>query len=204
MKSPKYIAITSGALLLNEFEQLMPILAGNNLEADLLRESKENFLMKVKTESARSRIITEIKRRINFLPNGFWVFYQSASFDQRRILLFFIVLKSYLIAKDFQLEVVLGKWKRLEHQINSFDLQMRLDVLASKNEEIDQWSDSTRLKVITVFIRCLRETGFLVNKKLKKLPEQSPAFWKYFVEIGEPWFLEACLLSKPERDAIVV
>lgn len=70
MKSPKYIAITSGALLRNEFEQLMPILAGNNLEADLLRESKENFPMKVKTESARSRITTEIKRRINFLPDG--------------------------------------------------------------------------------------------------------------------------------------
>ena len=204
MKSPKYIAITSGALLLNEFEQLLPILAGKDLERDLLKESKENLLMKVKTESARSRIITEIKRRNNFLPNGFWDFYQTASIDQRRILLFFIVLKSYLIAKDFQLEVILGKWKRLETQFDLFDLQMRLDVLASKSEEIDDWSASTRLKVITVFIRCLREAGFLVNKKLRKLPEQSPAFWKYFIQIGEPWFLEACLLSKPERDAILV
>ncbi len=76
MKSPKYIAITSGALLLNEFEQLMPILAGYNLEADLLRESKENFPMKVKTESARNTLFNQALIKTSILSINF--FFKSA------------------------------------------------------------------------------------------------------------------------------
>jgi hypothetical protein len=202
MNTPKYIAITSGALLINEFDQLLPILGEENLDAALLEESKENRLMKVKTEAARKRIITEIKRRVSDLPYDIWSVYETSNSDQRRILLFFILLKAYEIAKDFQIEVVLNKWKRLEKQMDAFDLQMRMDVLASSNSEIESWSSSTRLKVITVFLRCLREVGLLKSGKLQKLPQQPAEFWKYFIEIGEGWFLEACLLSKVEREGI--
>jgi len=202
MNTPKYIAITSGALLINEFDQLLPILGKENLDAALLEESKENRLMKVKTEAARKRIITEIKRRVSDLPYDIWSVYETSNSDQRIILLFFILLKAYEIAKDFQIEVVLNKWKRLEKQMDAFDLQMRMDVLASSNSEIESWSSSTRLKVITVFLRCLREVGLLKSGKLQKLPQQPAEFWKYFIEIGEGWFLEACLLSKVEREGI--
>jgi hypothetical protein len=202
MNTPKYIAITSGALLINEFEQLLPVLQEANLDAALLEESRENRFMKVKTEAARKRIITEIKRRVKDLPTDIWSFYETSTYDQRRILLFFIVLKSYEITQDFQLEVILNKWKRLEGKIDVFDLQMRMDVLTSSNSEIESWSSSTRLKVITVFLRCLREVGLLTSGKLQKLPEQPDEFWKYFIEIGEGWFLEACLLSKVEREGI--
>jgi hypothetical protein len=202
MNTPKYIAITSGALLINEFEQLLPVLQEANLDAALLEESRENRFMKVKTEAARKRIITEIKRRVYRLPKHIWSFYETSSYDQRRILLFFIVLKSYEITQDFQLEVILNKWKRLERKIDVFDLQMRMDVLTSSNSEIESWSSSTKLKVITVFLRCLREVGLLKSGKLQKLPEQPPEFWKYFIEIDEGWFLEACLLSKVEREGI--
>lgn len=203
MKKPKYIAITSGALLINEFEQLLPILLSPQPNQALTMESKENRLMKVKTESARKRIITEIKRRISHLPHGFWDFYATCDFDQRRLLLFFIVLKSYAITKDFQFEVVLAKWKRLETLLDAFDLKMRLDELGSKSEEIAHWSESTQQKVLTVFLRCLREAGFLNKNKLEKPTEQPSWFWDYFRQKEESWFLEACLLSKTEREAIV-
>lgn len=203
MKSPKYIAITSGALLINEFEQLLPILSQPGIQEALLIESKENRLMKVKTEAARKRIITEIKRRIAFLPENFWSFYSGCDFDQRRILLFFIVLRNYEVTKDFQFEVVLQKWKRMETSLDSLDLKMKMDELASKNEEIGSWSESTQIKVVTVFLRCLREAGFLKSGKLTKLEEQPSWFWNYFNQIQEAWFLEACLLSKTEREQIL-
>lgn len=203
MKSPKYIAITSGSLLFNEFEQLLPILSQQGIHEALLQESKENRLMKVKTEAARKRIITEIKRRIALLPSDFWSFYSGCDFDQRRILLFFIVLRNYEVTKDFQFDVVLQKWKRLETSLDTMDLKMRMDELASKNEEIENWSESTQLKVVTVFLRCLREAGFLKNGKLTKPTDQPSWFWNYFYQIGEAWFLEACLLSKTEREQLV-
>lgn len=202
MKRSKYIAITSGSLFINEFEKLLPILTGEKQNELLLNESKENRLMRVKTESARKRIVTEIKRRISNLPADFWSFYSNCSFEQRRILLFFIVLKNYEITKDLQFEVILQKWKRLDTHLDTFDLKMRMDELASKNEEIASWSDSTQLKVTTVFLRCLREVEFLKKGKLIKPSEQPSWFWEFFVQIGEPWFLEACLLSKTEREAI--
>lgn len=203
MKSPKYIAITSGALLFNEFEKLLPILTEVNRDELLMTESKENHLMGVKTESARRRIVTEIKRRVSNLPTDFWNFYTNCNFYQRRILLFFIVLKNYEITKDFQFEVILQKWKRLDTHLDTFDLKMKIDELSSKNEEIASWSDSTQQKVTTVFLRCLRESDFLKKGTITKLSEQPIWFWKYFNQIKESWFLEACLLSKKEREEII-
>jgi hypothetical protein len=49
----------------------------------------------------------------------------------------------------------------------------------------------------------LREVEILKNKRIGKLPDQPDWFWKYFLEIGEGWFLEACLLSKIEREEIL-
>jgi len=203
MTNKPFIAFTSGALLRHEFDRLLPILLLEDSDSELTKEVKENNLFGVKTESARQRILTEIKRRLKVLPNGFWDFYEKADSFHRNLLLFFVVLKAYPLALDFHFEVVLAKWKRLDKKLDKFDLKMRMDELSSGNPSIDSWSESTKEKVLTVFLRMCKESGLLKNNEITKPLEQHLVFWRYFIEIDEPWFLEACLLSKIEREKLI-
>jgi len=203
MTNTSFIAFTSGALLRHEFDRLLPILKQEDSDSELTKEVKENNLFGVKTESARQRILTEIKRRLKVLPTDFWDFYERSDSSHRNLLLFFVVLKAYPLALDFHFEVVLAKWKRMEKNLDKFDLKMRMDELSSSNESIDSWSESTKEKVLTVFIRMIKESGLLKGMEITRPQDTSSPFWKYFIQIGESWFLEACLLSKTEREKLV-
>ena len=89
------------------------------------------------------------------------------------------------------------------------DLNINRDVLnkesvdkkTSNHLEIDQWTATTKQKVATVMIRMLKEVGILRDAKIMAL-DASDAYWHNFVKIGEPWFLQACLLNKERRDQI--
>lgn len=202
MSEKTYIALTIGALFQREFEAIIPILISDNTEKELIREFKENRVLGIKTESARERIITDLRRRTKFAPSGFWNFYSSCNQPQKKLALFFLLLNAYPVALDLQVEVVIAKWKRMEKKLDNFDLQMRLDVLATIEEKVGAWSETTKKNVFRNFLRSLKEAGLLVNGELVKPQEHPVSFWKYFIEIGESWFLEACLLSKSEREKL--
>ena len=104
-------------------------------DIELTYEVKHNNLFGIKTESARQRILTEIKRRSKVVPPGFWDYYEVSGSEQRNLLLFFIALKSYDLAMDFHLEVVMQKWKKLEKKLETMDLTMRMDELSSMYED---------------------------------------------------------------------
>jgi hypothetical protein len=61
---------------------------------------------------------------------------------------------------------------------------------------------TTRIKAATVIIRILKESGILVHGNLKQL-EADDSFWRFFVEQGESWFLELCLLPQIRRKKII-
>lgn len=203
MKLKNYTALTTGALYLSEFDAIMPILQSNESHKELTRELKENRFLGIKTESSRKRIISDLRRRIKFAPVDFWDFYFAGSPLQKQLSLFFLLLIAYPVAMDLQLEVVVSKWKKLEKKINFFDLEMRLNELASSVSEVGGWSERTKKNVTTNFLKSLKEANLLVNGELTKPGFQPDEFWNYFITIGESWFLEACLLSKQERDKLI-
>ena len=199
MTNTTFIALTIGALFQPQFEALIPILKSNKIEKELNKESKENKLLGIKTESSRKRILTDIRRRVKYAPVDFWDFYSEANDSQKRIMLFYLILKAYPIALDLQFEVVIAKWKKMERKIDKFDLQMRMEELASSNETMEGWSETTKSNTTSNFLRSLEEAGLMKQSEITKPTEQPVTFWKYFIQIGESWFLEACLLSKTER-----
>lgn len=203
MTKPTYTALTIGALLKREFDVLLPVLKKEDNTQDLINEAKENNILGIKTESARERVLYDIRRRLKVIPEKYWDFYDSASDVQRKIMLFYLILQSYPVALDLHLEVVLPKWKKMERTLDKFDLQMRLDELSTTNEQVEKWAEKTKANVIKNYMKSLKEAYFLKENELTKLPDQPASFWQYFIEIGESWFLEACLLSKTERDKLL-
>ncbi len=93
---------------------------------------------------------------------------------------------------DFQVEVVLKKWREMSRQIETIDLQMRLDEIASNYPEVDEWTEATKTKAITVYIRTLTEAGLLKKGQLLAPTGIESDFWTYFIQNGESWLLNVC------------
>ncbi len=198
MKKPsdkKYsAAFTASALLFEEFLRLIELLGADDFELLINREIEDNALLGIKTRAARQRVGQEIRKRYQMAPLGFWTLFREASETEQRLMLFFLCLKTYYLMFDFQMEVTLRRWKAMSATLDVVDLQMRLDEIASMDEEVGSWSELTKQKTITVYLRTLKEAGLLKQEKLLKQLHITPDFWDYFVKIGDSWFPSACFI----------
>jgi hypothetical protein len=196
----KYSAtFTASALLFEEFVRIRDMLLSGDFEQLIGVEVEENRLLGIKTRVARQRMVYEMKRRFaNTLP-GFWNFFFERTEPEQRLMLFFLCLKTYHLMLDFHLEVTLKRWKAMSGTLEIFDLQMRLDEIASMDEDVGAWSELTKQKTITVYLRTLKESGLFKNEHLIKPTQTEPDLWEYFIKNGESWFPGACFVHPVPR-----
>lgn len=193
----KYSAsFIAAGLLYPEFLKLKEILESPDFEKRIEQEVEENALLRVKTRAARKRITQEIRKRQAVASNDFWAFFYEQPEAAQKLALFFLCLKAYPLIMDYHIEVTLKKWRSKSLTMDVFDLQMRLDEIASQDESVAAWSESTQRKTITVYLRILNEAGLLKKGKLTKPEKIAFDFWNYFIHRGEAWFIEACFLNK--------
>ena len=113
--------------------------------------------------------------------------------DDRRIALLFVILKTYKILFDFQINVAIKKWNSVSRTIDLQDLAMEMNEIAAKDEFVDSWSESTKTKVASAYLSMLRKCG-MMNRE-GNLVQLKPSNADFYIRIGEPWFLEACFLA---------
>lgn len=191
----KYSAsFTAAALLFEEFTRLKDLLSADDFETLIDQEIENNALLGIKTRAARQRVGLEIKKRYLNAPKDFWILFGEVGEVEQRLMLFFLCLKTYYLMLDFHLEVTLRRWKAMSTTLDVVDLQMRLDEIASMDEEVGSWSELTKQKTITVYLRTLKEAGLLKHEQLIKPVNTTPDFWDYFVKMGDPWFPGACFI----------
>lgn len=182
---------TAGGLLHNEFEGLESIIFSPDRIALINLEIEENNVLAIDTKSARQRIVSEINRRIDNAPNNFWEFYYNLDIREKRIALFYVCLKTYPLIFDIHFEVTVKKQKS-NSALTSYDIQMRLDEIASTNENVANWSESTIKKIITQYKKVLTDSELLNEENLIKNNIHNPIFWQYFKSVKDSWFLTAC------------
>ena len=191
--SPYSAAMTGGGFLFEETDALLPLLkspAGEDLVKD---ELVNNRILHINAEISRSKAILEIKRRFNVMPPAFWEDYKAMNEDDRRIALLFVILKTYKILFDFQINVAIKKWNSVSRTIDLQDLAMEMNEIAAKDEFVDSWSESTKSKVASAYLSMLRKSG-MMNRE-GNLVQLKPSNADFYIRIGEPWFLEACFLA---------
>ena len=76
--------------------------------------------------------------------------------------------------------------------LDAYDIQMRMDEIASLDEEVASWSDSTYTKINARYRRALKDVGLFNGKRFLKPTNVGAVFWNYFQEKNESWFLTAC------------
>jgi hypothetical protein len=198
MQARKYsysAAFTASALLFHEFSKAKDSLLSDCFTREIQKDVLENSRLGIKTQAARKRISQEMIKRYGSAPPDFWQFFFQRAEAEQKLALFFLCLKTYNLMLDYHLEVALKRWKARSEQLDTLDIQLRLDEISSFNPEVYAWSESTKTKTVTVYLRTLTEAGLLKHGILQKPSNIQPEFWEYFVKNGEAWFPEACFAN---------
>tara|TARA_B110000503_G_scaffold78214_1_gene120264 strand:- start:12742 stop:13332 length:591 start_codon:yes stop_codon:yes gene_type:complete len=182
---------TAGGILFNEFISLEDMLLSENFVERICIEEEENNVMGVATNSARKRIISEIKRRYNVVPNDFWILFFGWNENEQKLALFFLCLKTYPLIFDIHFEVTLKKFK-VGSSLNAYDIQMQIDEIASSDDGVASWSVSTLKKMNVQYRKALKDVGLWNGERFLEATNTSSQFWSYFEDHHEAWFLSAC------------
>jgi hypothetical protein len=193
---------TGAGLLFYETESLYPLLIKSNADSLLRREVKENKYLKINSESSRQRVSQEIRKRIQFTDQGFWSFYHLSNEKEKRLLLFYLAMKAYKMVYDFHFNVTVPRFLSLELEIDLYKYRMRLEEIASVEENVAGWSEETWEKLITRYVYMLETAGLSIANRLTK-PDIPAHFYCYFVEKEEYWVLDSFFLKQHEKEAII-
>lgn len=195
-------AFTGAGLMFPEMESLYPVLAQPNAIDLLWQEVKENKYLKINSESSRKRVLQEIRKRYQYTDIGFWLFYHSCGEKEKRLMLFYIAMKTYRIVYDFHFNVTVPRFLSLETEIDAYRYKMRLDEIASTHDNVAEWTEDTREKIITRYIFMLETAGLSNGSRLLK-SDALPQFFCFFIERKEYWALDAYFLKKPDKESLI-
>ena len=195
-------SFTAGGILHNEFEAILPFLLQPGINEFLMQEAKDNIYLKIKTESARKRVVTELKKRIEKVDIHFWETYSASNEAEKKMLLFYLCCTTYQLVTDFHFKVTVAGYWTFTYEVDPFGYKMLLDELASKDETVHGWSDSTRKKCITNYVRMLKEAGLISSNKIQK-PILENSFYCYFISQQQTWALDIFLLNNLEKETII-
>ena len=185
---------TAGGLLINEFKALEALLIGDDFESKMQDEERSNRIIGIATMSARKRVISEIKRRNSNAPIGFWNHFFNWNEQEMKFGLLYLCLKTYPLVLDIHIEVAIKKFYT-GNIMNAYDIQMRLDEIASKDQNVSLWSSSTLEKINVQYRKAIKDVGLYDGSNLLRPLTIPPAFWRYFEEINEGWFITACFIK---------
>ena len=188
--------------MINEMTAVLPLLMSDDADALLKDEIINNRLLKINTETTRKRAIAEFQRRYKAVLPAFWKHYLDMSPQAQNIAMFFVVLKAYRICFDFQVNVVIKKWNSVSQSVTFNDVYMQMMEIAADDPFVDSWSDATKRKVVGSYLTILRKVGILDDSDALHPVSLPDADFAFYLTIGEPWFLEACLLQPYEIERI--
>ncbi len=182
---------SSNGILYNETIRLVKILGSDDVIQGLAKEVTENQLLQVNSETTRGRVIREIKKRNKYADKGFWQQFIRSSENEQRLLFFYLCLKSYRILFDLHFMVTVKRFHIDTTLPETFYYKMAVDEIASENQTVAGWSETTLTKTFSNYRSLLRISGLLSGERLR-VPDVDLHFWEQFKTQNEFWFMEAC------------
>ena len=201
--SPYSASFTAASLMREEMNAVLPYFLQDDSSktVKLIEDSPE--ILPIKSVTARERVTLEMAKRFRTMSKDFWTNYQVLSEDQQRLALFFVILKTYRLLFEFQVNVAVKKYYSANNTLQVDDLWMEFYDIASRDAFVDGWTEKTKKKAISVYLTMLRQVGLLNQDtaELQRIDIEKEAFIPY-VHLGELWFLQACFLPQYEIENI--
>lgn len=193
--SPYSASFTGAAMLFSEMNVAVKMLLENDSPETIKMLKTDANYIQIKAAKSRERVTAEFVRRFRAVPKSFWERYITLGESEQRLALLYVILKTYQILFEFQINLVIPKYNSPDRVLTKNDVNMALNEIASKDEFVDSWSAETRDRASSQYLTILRQGG-LINDATKELQEPNlpDNAFVYYISIGEVWFLQACLL----------
>ncbi len=189
--------------MFKEFNSVLPLMMNENINANLKAETVNRNYLQANTEIAASRVLSEFKKRYLSVSSNFWLWYITLGEKAQKAALLYVILKAYRLLFEFHTGVTMRNWNSAERTVTGNDLLSAFYDIAAKDEFVDGWSEQTRKKIISAYQTILCQAGMMDRSTAELNPIQlDPQDYSWYIQNGEAWFLEACLLYSYEIEDI--
>lgn len=193
--SPYSASFTGAAVLFTDMNVAIRMLLENDSPETIKKLRTDASLIQIKSSRSRERVTAEFVKRFRSVPKSFWERYVALPESEQRLALLFVILKTYRLLFEFQINLVIPKYNSPDRVLTKNDVNMALNEIASRDEFVDSWTEETRDRVASQYLTMLRQSGLVsdVTGELQapSLPDEA-LLW--YIKTGEVWFLQACLL----------
>jgi hypothetical protein len=188
-------SFTAATMMYNETKVVVQMLLKANTVDTMNMLKEDTRYLQIQSVSARQRVSVELAKRFNTMPPSFWNHYLALPEDQQRLALFYVILKTYKLLFDFQVNLALPKFNSIDRILGLSDVMMAINEIASTDEFVDSWTDNTRKKIASSYITMLKQAGLIDETTGELMPPaiQDEELVPY-VQSGDVWFLQACFI----------
>jgi len=163
---PYKLSFTDASLMLVESVKVAGVYLGNrdwNASREILIN---NNLLRSRTMSRTKRIIQELVLRLSVLSEDQLTGLVEGSLEEQRLLLWFMVCKTYNFIRDFSTEVLHERFLTMQRFLTEEDYFAFYLHKLDEHPELEEITDSTRTKLRTQVFRMLREAGLINSANL--------------------------------------
>lgn len=187
------LGFTAGALLMKEAD--IYINSIESVEVFFTGQEEVDYMhIPTNSESGKKRIKAELDKRFKNLNPDYLLLYKSENIQDRKIILYLSVCKTYSIIPEFALEILYTKWKQFDYEVSTYDFEYFLS--KKLDDEIDSISEKTRYKLSQVAIKIFKEVGILKKDKIDVV-YPSEKLKQRLIPNGDGWILN-CLMIPNE------
>ena len=193
--SPYSASFTGAAMLFSDMNVAVKLLLEDDSPETIKTLRTDASYIQIKSAKSRERVTAEFVKRFRAVPQSFWSRYVGLPESEQRLALLYVILKTYRLLFEFQVNLAIPKYNSPDRIITKNDVNMALNEIASQDEFVDSWSAETRDRASSQYLTILRQSG-LIDEGSGEL--QSPYVpdeaFLWYIQAGEVWFLQACFL----------
>lgn len=193
--SPYSASFTGATMMYNEMNIVVEKLLENDSPETVKALRTDAQYLMIKSSTSRERVASELVKRFRTMPVSFWKEYLGLGEKQQRLALFFVILKTYKVLFEFQVNLAIPKYNSVDRVLTKNDAYAALAEIASRDEFVDSWTAETRDRVASHYVTMVKQAG-LSDKETGELrtPDVSDQDLLPYIKTGDVWFLQSCFL----------
>jgi hypothetical protein len=165
----------TGALYLSECVAVAEVMRGHPDWETVARQAEEHNLLRQRTHASRTRLLREIRYRLQQLTVKELEFLCDADARDQRHLLFIAICQRFRFIREFVEEVLRPKVLALDTQLYPADFARFFDRKGAEAPEVEKLTDKSVAKVKQVLIRMFAEAGLLDSTSSQRLTPRLPS-----------------------------
>jgi hypothetical protein len=183
--------IVAGALLVKESRQVAKLLLQGAKEEDWYHFLVVENVLQKKSPATTKRMVSLIKNRLSLMQPELWKLVANGNSDVATQALLAAAIKHSRLLGEFIQRVVKQNLRVFNRQLDKRDWNIFIEECQQIDEEVANWSESTRNKLGQVVFRILAEARYVDStRSLRIIPVMLiPEVKRYLIKNNEEYVL---------------